>query len=126
VEADGTIHLLGRGSSCINTGGEKVWAEEVEEVLKEHHAVADAAVVGVPDERLGEVVCAVVEPATGATGDAPFDLGPVLAHVRRRLAGYKVPRRALVVDRVPRVPSGKVDYAGLRAEADRRSQAVSP
>jgi fatty-acyl-CoA synthase len=119
VEADGSIHLLGRGSSCINTGGEKVWAEEVEEVLKEHPGVGDAVVVGVPDERLGEVVCAVVEPAR-----ADLDEGELLAHARARLAGYKTPRRLLFVHRVGRAPSGKVDHARLRHEAAVHSHPV--
>ena len=77
VNADGTIHLLGRGSVCINTGGEKVFPEEVEEALKTHPVVRDAVVVGVPDPRFGETICAVVEPA----GDADVDAGELRAHV---------------------------------------------
>ena len=87
VDADGTIRLLGRGSQCINTGGEKVYPEEVEEVLKLHPAVADAAVVGVPDERFGEAITALVEPHAGDT----IDEAALIAHVKERLAGYKAP-----------------------------------
>ena len=86
VDADGTVRLLGRGSQCINTGGEKVYPEEVEEVLKLHPTVADAAVVGVPDERFGEAIRALVEPA----GGAEIDEADLIAHVKaatRRLQG---------------------------------------
>jgi len=116
VAADGTIHLLGRGSVVINTGGEKVFPEELEEVLKQHPAIADAVAVGVPDERFGEVVCAVVEPAPGSTVDEES----VQDFVRSRLARYKVPRRIVVVSTIGRSPAGKVDYRGLKkAAADR-------
>jgi fatty-acyl-CoA synthase len=110
VDSDGTIHLLGRGSVVINTGGEKVFPEEVEEVLKLHPAIRDAVCVGVPDERFGEVICALVEPADGATVD-PDD---VIEHVRARLARYKAPRIVLTVPTIGRSPAGKVDYKGLR------------
>src|SRR5439155_12614024 len=116
VEADGTMRLLGRGSVCINTGGEKVYPEEVEEALKEHTAVRDAVVVGVPDERFGEVIVAWVEPA----GDGEVDEGAVIAHVKERLASYKAPRRVLTTDTIGRSPAGKVDYARLRKEAVQR------
>ena len=85
------MRLLGRGSQCINTGGEKVYPEEVEEVLKLHPTVADAAVVGVPDERFGEAVQAIVEPA----GDAEIDEAALIAHVKERLAAYKAPKRVI-------------------------------
>jgi acyl-CoA synthetase (AMP-forming)/AMP-acid ligase II len=112
VEADGAIRLLGRGSQCINTGGEKVFPEEVEEVLKIHPAVRDAAVVGVADPRFGERIVALVElGANGATEDALRD------HVRARLAGYKVPRRLLVLPTLGRGPNGKLDYAALKVLA---------
>jgi fatty-acyl-CoA synthase len=111
VDADGTLRLLGRGSVCINTGGEKVFPEEVEEVLKTHPAVRDAVAVGVPDDRFGEVVAAVVEPAAGAA----VHEGDVIDHVRDRLAAYKAPRRVVVVDAIGRAPNGKVDYRRLRA-----------
>ena len=109
VEADGTVTLLGRGSVCINTGGEKVFPEEVEEVLKTA-GVVDAC-AGVPDERFGEAVCAIVEPRDGTTIDA----GAVIAHVKDHLAHYKAPRRVLVRDAIGRAPNGKVDYKGLTA-----------
>jgi len=108
LEADGTIKLLGRGALCINTGGEKVYPEEVEAVLKTHPLVGDAVVVGVPDERLGQQVAAVVQPAT--SGGAAPDLAALQAHCRGLLAGYKLPRRLAVVDRVERSPAGKADY----------------
>jgi acyl-CoA synthetase (AMP-forming)/AMP-acid ligase II len=112
VEADGAIRLLGRGSQCINTGGEKVFPEEVEEVLKTHAAVRDAAVVGVADPRFGERIVALVELGEGgATEDALRD------HVRAHLAGYKVPRRILVLPTLGRGPNGKLDYAALKAVA---------
>jgi fatty-acyl-CoA synthase len=111
VRADGSVQLLGRGSVCINTGGEKVFPEEVEEVLKRHPGVADAVVVGVPDERFGESVTAVVEPVPGGPVPPPEDL---IEWVRGRLAGYKAPRRVLEVETIGRSPSGKVDYRRLR------------
>src|SRR5205807_651329 len=113
VEADGTLRLLGRGSVCINTGGEKVYPEEVEEVLKEHAAVRDAVVVGVPDERFGEVIVAWVE----ASLDGGADEVEVIAYVKQRLAGYKAPRRILTTETIGRSPAGKVDYRRLRETA---------
>jgi fatty-acyl-CoA synthase len=110
VEDDGSITLLGRGSLCINTGGEKVFPEEVEEALETHEAVRDSTVVGVPDERLGEAIAAVVELVPGATC-APDEL---IAHVKTQLARYKAPRELLVVDDVGRAPNGKADYTGAR------------
>jgi len=104
VEADGTIRLLGRGSSCINTAGEKVFPEEVEEALKTHPAVADAAVVGVPHERYGQAIVALVEPAGGPRPD-PEEL---VVHVKARLAGYKAPKLVAVVDSVERAANGKL------------------
>jgi acyl-CoA synthetase (AMP-forming)/AMP-acid ligase II len=107
VEADGTINLLGRGSSCVNTGGEKVYPEEVEDVLKAHPAVFDALVVGVPDERWGERVAAVVQPRDASS---TLTLEELQEHCRAHLAGYKVPREVHLVQRTPRQPSGKPDY----------------
>jgi acyl-CoA synthetase (AMP-forming)/AMP-acid ligase II len=107
VEADGSITLLGRGSVSINTGGEKVYPEEVESALKAHPAVYDAVVVGVPDERWGERVCAVVSVSPGAE---PPTLEELSSFVRGKLAGYKVPRELVVVDEVVRSPVGKADY----------------
>jgi acyl-CoA synthetase (AMP-forming)/AMP-acid ligase II len=113
VDADGTIRLLGRGSACINTGGEKVYPDEVEAALKSHPAVADAMVVGVPDERFGERVVALVAFRPPASGPPP-DLD---AHVRRLVAGYKAPRAVVPVEAVERFPSGKPDYAWGRSTA---------
>ena len=112
VNGDGSIKLLGRGSQVINTGGEKVFPEEVEEALKTHAAVRDAVVVGVPDARFGERICAVVD--TGAN-TAP-SLAELAEHVRGRLAAYKAPRE-LVVAPVVRAANGKVDYKAVRAQA---------
>jgi fatty-acyl-CoA synthase len=114
VEADGTLHLLGRGSVCINTGGEKVFPEEVEEALKTHPAVRDAVAVGLPHARFGETICAVVEPADPA---APPTLGELSDHVKAHLAAYKAPRELVVVDTIGRAPNGKVDYKRLKAHA---------
>jgi fatty-acyl-CoA synthase len=113
VEADGAIKLLGRGSVVINTGGEKVYPEEIEEVIKRMEGVADAVVVGVPDDRFGERVCAVVEMRPGASTTA----ADVEEAVRAELAGYKVPRRVLFVDSIGRSPAGKVDYKRIGREA---------
>jgi fatty-acyl-CoA synthase len=105
VEADGSIALLGRGSVCINTGGEKVFPEEVEEALKEHPMVEDAIVVGVPDDRFGQRVAAVI--ASGADA-VESDL---IAHVKERLAHYKAPRHVYSVSSLERAANGKVDYS---------------
>ena len=107
VDADGTIRLLGRGALCINTGGEKVYPEEVEAVLKAHRDIADAVVVGVTDQQWGQRVSAVIELVTGAP---PPSLAVVQAHCRASLAGYKVPRSVAVVDAIERSPAGKADY----------------
>ncbi len=105
-EDDGTVTLLGRGSVCINTGGEKVFPEEVEGVLKAHPDVFDVLVVGVPDERWGWAVAAVVQPTPGAE---PV-LDALQEHGRTRLASYKLPRHLVVVDEIVRSPAGKPDY----------------
>lgn len=107
VEADGTIRFLGRGSGCINTGGEKVFPEEVEQALKSHPEVMDAAVVGLPDQRYGQVVAALVH-VTGVTEPAELR-----EHVRARLAGYKVPRHLALGDSVGRAENGKLDYPAV-------------
>ena len=109
LEADGSIVLLGRGSQCINTAGEKVFPEEVEEALKTHPAVEDALVFGIPDEKWGQRVTAVVEATSNATPEA------LIAHVHTQLAGYKAPKQLVVVKKVPRAPNGKADYAAARA-----------
>ena len=113
VEEDGTVNLLGRGSSCINSGGEKIYPEEVEDALKSHPAVYDALVVGAPDERWGERVTAVVQPRPGASPS----LDDLQEHCRRLLAGYKVPKEVHLVDEVQRQPSGKPDYKWAKAVA---------
>jgi acyl-CoA synthetase (AMP-forming)/AMP-acid ligase II len=113
VEEDGSITLLGRGSNCINSGGEKVFPEEVESALRSHPDVFDAIVVGVPDERWGERVAAVVQPRAGATLALP-DLD---AHCRTKVAGYKVPRELHLVDEIQRQPSGKPDYKWAKSVA---------
>jgi acyl-CoA synthetase (AMP-forming)/AMP-acid ligase II len=115
IDADGTVHLLGRGSLCINTGGEKVYPEEVEAVLKVHPGVADVVVLGAPDARLGQRVAAIVAVAPGR--DAP-DLEGLQDHCRAQLAGYKVPRALYVVDEIARTPAGKADYVWARAVID--------
>jgi fatty-acyl-CoA synthase len=115
LHEDRTITLLGRGSGCINTGGEKVWPEEVEEALKEHAAVLDALVVGVPDREWGEVVAAVVALDASRDGAQPPSADELSAWVGARLAGYKRPRRVAVVDEVRRNSIGKADYAWARA-----------
>ena len=112
IDADGTVHLLGRGSLCINTGGEKVYPEEVEAVLKIHPDIADAVVLGAPDERFGQRVVAIV--AAAADHAAP-DLDTLQAHCRSQLAGYKVPRALHVVDEIMRTPAGKADYDWARS-----------
>ncbi len=111
VAEDGTLTLLGRGSQCINTGGEKVFPEEVEEVLKRHPAVRDAAVAGLPDPRFGERVGALAElhPRAGVSEAELVD------HVRSSLSHYKAPRHLLLVDSIPRAPNGKMDYATVKA-----------
>jgi acyl-CoA synthetase (AMP-forming)/AMP-acid ligase II len=113
VEADGSITLLGRGSVSINSGGEKIFPEEVESALKSHPDVFDVVVVGVPDERWGERVAAVVKPRPGT---AP-DVESLAAHAREHIAGYKVPKEIHLVDEVVRSPSGKADYRWARTTA---------
>jgi acyl-CoA synthetase (AMP-forming)/AMP-acid ligase II len=118
VEADGRITLLGRGSVCINTGGEKVYPEEVESVLKAHPDVFDAIVVGAPDERWGQRVSALVQVREGHD----LDLAELDQHARANLAGYKVPRSVQLVSEVHRSPSGKPDYPwALALAADKKA-----
>jgi acyl-CoA synthetase (AMP-forming)/AMP-acid ligase II len=141
VDRDGTIHLLGRGSVCINSGGEKIFPEEVEEALKTHEAIRDAIVVGIPHPLFGEEIVGVIELSrpdrgaglAGATGGAgaaggagatseaggatPPTETELISYVKQRLAGYKAPRRVRVVDTIGRAPNGKVDYRRHRAES---------
>jgi acyl-CoA synthetase (AMP-forming)/AMP-acid ligase II len=114
VDADGTLTLLGRGSQCINTGGEKVFPEEVEEALKRHPAVRDAAVVGLTDARFGERICAVVELELSAQNPG---LEALASFVREQIATYKAPRELVVVPDIGRAPNGKLDYAAIRRVA---------
>jgi fatty-acyl-CoA synthase len=116
LRADGSIDLLGRDSVTINTGGEKVFAEEVEQVLTAHAAVADAVVAGRPSERWGNEIVAVLSARPGA--DRPPDEA-LRAHCRLSLAGYKVPKAFCWVDRVVRSPAGKPDYAWARSVAQK-------
>lgn len=109
VEADGSITLLGRGSISINTGGEKVFPEEVEEAVKTFPAVRDALVVGVPDPRFGQVVAAAIEPVPGQT----VERHALLAHLHGRLAPHKLPRIVMAVDTIGRAPNGKADYRAM-------------
>ena len=106
ISADGVLELLGRGSVCINTGGEKVYPEEVEAALKAHADVFDAVVVGVPDERFQERVVAIITPRDGRT----VELGDLQDFCRTKIAGYKVPRQLHLTDDIPRTPVGKPDY----------------
>jgi acyl-CoA synthetase (AMP-forming)/AMP-acid ligase II len=112
IDADGVVHLLGRGSFCINTGGEKVYPEEVEAVVKSHPLVTDAVVVGVPDARWGEQVAAIV-----ATTGGELTLDGLQDHCRSHLAGYKLPRVLHLVDEVARLANGKADYRWARTIA---------
>ncbi len=118
VEADGQVTLLGRGSIVINTGGEKVFPEEVEGVLKSHPDVFDVLVVGVADERWGERVTAVVQPREGRTPSVE----ELDAHVRTQIAAYKAPKQVFLVDQISRAPSGKPDYPWAKEYAKAASQ----
>ncbi|MDH3294276.1 MAG: AMP-binding protein [Acidimicrobiia bacterium] len=120
VEADGTITLLGRGSNCINTGGEKVFPEEVEEALKLHPAVVDALAVGLPDKRWGQRVAAVVALRNkGAADGDPVDGPALIAFAKQHIAGYKVPKQISIVEQLQRKPNGKPDYAWAEQAAQK-------
>ncbi len=116
VNGDGTVTVLGRGSVCINSGGEKIFPEEVEAALKSHPDVFDAVVVGVPDRRWGEGVAAVVAARAGRT----VTLEELSVHCGDRIARYKLPRLLVEVPEVARSPSGKPDYAWAREVAAQR------
>jgi fatty-acyl-CoA synthase len=120
VDADGTIRLLGRGSACINTGGEKVYPEEVELALRAHPHVFDCVVVGVPDDKWGEMVVALLQ----ANDGQEIDADAVRAHCRGSLAAYKVPKQMIVLDSLERSPAGKADYKQLREIAVEKGGAL--
>ena len=113
LEADGTITLLGRGSTCINSGGEKIFPEEVEEALKTHERVYDCLVVGVPDETFGQAVTAVLSTTDGET----IDPAALKSHIRGQLADYKAPRHYVTTDLVPRADNGKANYKAAKTFA---------
>ena len=121
VEEDGSLTLLGRGNTCVNTGGEKVYPEEVEGALKSFGSVFDALVIGVPDERLGQRVAAVVQPRDGHI----IDLAELETHLRTKIAGYKVPRSVWLVEQITRTPAGKADYRWARGYADEQLAAAA-
>ncbi|MDO9248279.1 MAG: AMP-binding protein, partial [Phenylobacterium sp.] len=114
VEADGTLTLLGRGSACINTAGEKVFPEEVEEALKTHPSVEDALVIGLPDEKWGQSVTGVIRLSEGASLDEDL----LRAHVRMALAGYKTPKRIVATTEILRASNGKADYPTAKSIAE--------
>lgn len=118
VTEDGAVKLMGRGSQCINTGGEKVYPEEVEECLKLHDSVADAAVIGLPNERFGEAITALVEIVAGCE----FDEQALIDHVKQRLARFKAPKRVLSIATIGRADNGKLDYNQLKTQALSRTQ----
>jgi len=118
IEADGSLTLLGRGSTTINTGGEKVHPEEVEDVIKGLAGVDDCIVFGMPDERWGQRVTALVQKHAGSA----LDSDAVTNHARSKLAGYKVPKEVLFVDKVPRAPNGKADYPRAKELAARHAR----
>jgi fatty-acyl-CoA synthase len=117
LEEDGTLRLYGRDSLVVNTGGEKVFVEEVEEVLRAHPAVADALVVGRPSERWGEEIVALVELRDGA--DATLDL--LHTHCTSQLARFKAPKDVIFVDHVHRLGNGKADYRWAKSQATERA-----
>jgi acyl-CoA synthetase (AMP-forming)/AMP-acid ligase II len=118
VRDDGSVELLGRGSTIVNTGGEKVFPEEVENAIASHPLVADVLVVGVPDDRYGERVAALVVLREGET----LELDELRAHCRGRIAGYKTPREVHVVAQIQRSPAGKADYPWGKAQAQQLSR----
>ena len=121
AEADGTVTLLGRGNTCVNSGGEKVFPEEVESALKSCPDVFDALVIGIPDDLLGQRVAALVQLRDGRTAD----LAGIEAHVRGQIAGYKVPRSIWLVDAISRGPAGKPDYSWAHQHAASRPPDMS-
>jgi acyl-CoA synthetase (AMP-forming)/AMP-acid ligase II len=120
VEADGTLILLGRGSQCINSAGEKIFPEEVEEAVKLHEAVVDCLVVGIPDEKFGECVAAVASVADGAQITA----AELRSFTKTKLSAFKAPKKIVLVAEVRRAPNGKADYKWAREllAADRNDE----
>lgn len=116
VDENGVIHLLGRGSACINTAGEKVYPEEVEEALKKHITIQDALVVGLPDDKWGMAVTAVLEPVVGMT----LNQDELRQHVKTVLAAYKAPKHYFSIDKMFRAPNGKADYKSAKAYAEQK------
>ena len=116
INADGTINLLGRGSNCINTAGEKVYPEEVEEAVKKHPNVYDCLVVGLKDEKFGQRVVAL------ASLESPGELeeGELIDFTREQISGYKLPKQVLFVDEVMRAPNGKANYKWAKEEAEKK------
>ncbi len=113
IEADGTVILLGRGSFCINTAGEKVYPEEVESVLKSSPAITDSAVIGLPDELYGEIVVGLVSRAPGTE----ITEETILAEAKKTISGYKVPKKIIFVERIERAANGKMDYGWAKRTA---------
>jgi 3-oxocholest-4-en-26-oate---CoA ligase len=113
IESDGSIILLGRGSNCINSAGEKIYPEEVEEALKKDPLIFDCLVVGVPDERFGQKIVAIVS----TVGNKIIDESEILTNVRERLAGYKLPKIILFSEIVERAPNGKANYKWAKSFA---------
>jgi acyl-CoA synthetase (AMP-forming)/AMP-acid ligase II len=123
IEEEGRVTLLGRGSNCVNTGGEKVYPEEVEMAIKRHPAVYDVLVVGIPDEKFGQAVAAVIQPREGAT----VELEGLREYLREFLSGYKLPRAMTLVPEIPRNATGKAQYPRakeLLLEARARTESI--
>lgn len=121
IEDDGSITVFGRGSNCINSGGEKIFPEEVEDALKAHDGIFDALVVGVADDRWGSRVSAIIQARKGIH----LSLENIQEHCRKHIAGYKVPREIHLIDELPRAPSGKPDYKTAKAFAESGKGAVA-
>ena len=119
VDADGTIKLLGRGSNCINTAGEKVYPEEVEEALKKHAQIIDSLVVGVEDKKFGQKVVAVV-----SSDESNLNADELVNFARSHLSGYKLPKEVIFVDEVKRAPNGKANYKWAKEIADKYMQSL--
>jgi fatty-acyl-CoA synthase len=119
VDADGTIKLLGRGSNCINTAGEKVYPEEVEEALKKHARIIDSLVVGVEDKKFGQKVVAVV-----SSDESNLNADELVNFARSHLSGYKLPKEVIFVDEVKRAPNGKANYKWAKETADKYMQSL--